>query len=49
VKQITAEMMEAMETTTAGGNRYVNPVYLMAHSGARGGIEQIRSWPGCGV
>ena len=25
---------------------YVNPVYLMAHSGARGGIEQIRQLAG---
>jgi DNA-directed RNA polymerase subunit beta' len=43
---ITKEMMQAMERDDRGGNGYVNPVYLMAHSGARGGIEQIRQLAG---
>jgi DNA-directed RNA polymerase subunit beta' len=44
-ERITQEMMDAMKSDerTAG---YVNPVYLMAHSGARGGIEQIRQLAG---
>ncbi len=44
-ERITSEMMDAMKSDvrTAG---YVNPVYLMAHSGARGGIEQIRQLAG---
>ena len=25
---------------------YINPIYLMAHSGARGGVEQIRQLAG---
>ena len=45
-EQITAEMMAAMETDDRGGGGYVNPVYLMAHSGARGGVEQIRQLAG---
>ncbi len=43
---ITGEMREAMRTDDRGGNGYVNPVYLMADSGARGGIEQIRQLAG---
>ena len=45
-EQITAEMREAMRTDDRGGHGYVNPVYLMADSGARGGIEQIRQLAG---
>ena len=45
-EKITKEMMEAMKTDDRGGLGYVNPVYLMAHSGARGGIEQIRQLAG---
>jgi DNA-directed RNA polymerase subunit beta' len=39
-------MMDAMKSDDRGGTGYVNPVYLMAHSGARGGIEQIRQLAG---
>ncbi len=44
-EKITAEMMKAHENDyrTEG---YVNPIYLMAHSGARGGVEQIRQLAG---
>ncbi len=45
-ERITAEMMDAMKSDDRGGGGYVNPVYLMAHSGARGGIEQIRQLAG---
>ena len=44
-ERITAEMMSAMEHDIRGSG-YVNPVYLMAHSGARGGQEQIRQLAG---
>ena len=44
-EQITTEMMAAMEHDYRPNN-YVNPVYLMAHSGARGGVEQIRQLAG---
>ncbi len=43
---ITTDMMAAMEHDVREGGWYVNPVYLMAHSGARGGIEQIRQLGG---
>jgi DNA-directed RNA polymerase subunit beta' len=44
-ERITAEMMKELENDhrTEG---YVNPIYLMAHSGARGGVEQIRQLAG---
>ncbi len=45
-EQITNEMMAAMEVDYRGGMGYVNPVYLMADSGARGGKEQIRQLAG---
>ncbi len=45
-EKITKDMMQAMEHDDHLGNWYVNPVFLMAHSGARGGIEQIRQLAG---
>ena len=45
-EEITKHMMSAMEADDRGGHGYVNPVYLMAHSGARGGVEQIRQLAG---
>ncbi len=42
---ITQDMMGVMERDERTGG-YVNPVYLMAHSGARGGVEQIRQLAG---
>ncbi|QGJ70127.1 DNA-directed RNA polymerase subunit beta' [Planctomycetales bacterium 10988] len=44
-EKITKEMMEALRKDFRG-NGYVNPIYLMAHSGARGGVEQIRQLGG---
>ncbi len=45
-EQITAEMMTEMKNDDRGGHGYINPVYLMADSGARGGTEQIRQLAG---
>ena len=49
-EQITKEMMSELEQDTdAKPTRrpgYVNPIHLMAHSGARGGVEQIRQLAG---
>lgn len=45
-EQITTDMMSAMENDIREGGWYVNPVFLMSHSGARGGIEQIRQLAG---
>ena len=44
-EQITKSMMVVLENDTRDGI-YVNPIYLMAHSGARGGVEQIRQLAG---
>jgi DNA-directed RNA polymerase subunit beta' len=44
-EQITTEMMAALETDFRTGG-YVNPIFLMAHSGARGGVEQMRQLGG---
>jgi DNA-directed RNA polymerase subunit beta' len=44
-ERITTEMMAELETDSRFAG-YVNPIYLMAHSGARGGVEQIRQLAG---
>ncbi len=49
--QITKQMMEDLRNDhrkDEGGKLrpYLNPIFLMAHSGARGGIEQIRQLAG---
>jgi DNA-directed RNA polymerase subunit beta' len=44
-EQITTEMMSALENDFRANN-YVNPIFLMAHSGARGGVEQMRQLGG---
>ena len=44
-EKITTEMMTELENDTRHSG-YVNPIYLMAHSGARGGVEQIRQLAG---
>jgi len=44
-EQITAEMMTVLENDRRAPG-YVNPIFLMAHSGARGGVEQIRQLAG---
>ncbi|HEY1067208.1 MAG TPA: DNA-directed RNA polymerase subunit beta', partial [Pirellulales bacterium] len=44
-EEITEQMMDALKKDWRSGG-YVNPIWLMAHSGARGGIEQIRQLSG---
>ena len=44
-EQITGEMMASLQQDVRFPG-YVNPIYLMAHSGARGGVEQIRQLAG---
>ena len=39
-------MMESLRTTSAMASRYLNPVFAMANSGARGSVEQIRQLAG---
>src|SRR5947199_6193537 len=40
-------MMEDLKNDRRDNKPYLNPIFLMAHSGARGGIEQIRQL--CGM
>ncbi|REK27993.1 MAG: DNA-directed RNA polymerase subunit beta' [Planctomycetota bacterium] len=44
-EQITGEMMAELESDYRKPG-YVNPIFLMARSGARGGVEQIRQLAG---
>jgi DNA-directed RNA polymerase subunit beta' len=44
--EITKNMMTLLKEDKRGGKPYLNPIYLMAHSGARGGVEQIRQLAG---
>ena len=39
-------MMDDLKNDRRDGTPYLNPIFLMAHSGARGGIEQIRQLAG---
>jgi DNA-directed RNA polymerase subunit beta' len=43
---ITKQMMQELKYDVRGGMPYLNPIFLMAHSGARGGVEQIRQLAG---
>ena len=45
-EEITREMMKDLQNDQRHGQQYLNPIYLMAHSGARGGVEQIRQLAG---
>ncbi|MBM3993346.1 MAG: DNA-directed RNA polymerase subunit beta' [Planctomycetes bacterium] len=43
---ITRQMMQELKHDVREGTPYLNPIFLMAHSGARGGVEQIRQLAG---
>uniref|UniRef100_A0A7C4LL22 DNA-directed RNA polymerase subunit beta' n=1 Tax=Schlesneria paludicola TaxID=360056 RepID=A0A7C4LL22_9PLAN len=45
-RQVLNEMMEAFKNDVRDGGAYVNPIYLMADSGARGGSDQIKQLAG---
>jgi DNA-directed RNA polymerase subunit beta' len=44
--EITKQMMHDLANDRRDGKAYLNPIFLMAHSGARGGVEQIRQLAG---
>jgi DNA-directed RNA polymerase subunit beta' len=44
--KITKQMMHDLKHDVRQGVPYLNPIFLMAHSGARGGVEQIRQLAG---
>jgi DNA-directed RNA polymerase subunit beta' len=45
-EEITGSMMTELENDVRDNGDYVNPIFLMADSGARGGKEQIRQLAG---
>lgn len=45
-EEITKSMMEQLKEDVRDSGAYVNPIYLMAHSGARGGVGQIQQLAG---
>jgi DNA-directed RNA polymerase subunit beta' len=46
LKVIRDQLMKELENDRRDGKPYLNPIFLMAHSGARGGVEQIRQLAG---
>jgi DNA-directed RNA polymerase beta' subunit len=45
-KDATAHLMADMENDGRGGRPYLNPLFVMADSGARGNIDQVRQLAG---
>jgi DNA-directed RNA polymerase subunit beta' len=43
---VTNAMMDAMKNDTRDGKPYLNPIWIMRHSGARGSIDQIQQLAG---
>jgi DNA-directed RNA polymerase subunit beta' len=43
---VTNAMMNAMKNDTRDGKPYLNPIWVMRHSGARGSIDQIQQLAG---
>ena len=44
--QVSEVLLKALANDERDGKPYLNPVYVMAHSGARGGVDQIRQLSG---
>jgi DNA-directed RNA polymerase subunit beta' len=44
--RVSQVLLEELEHDTRDGKPYLNPVFVMAHSGARGGVDQIRQLSG---
>jgi len=44
--RISDDLMDALKADKRNGRPYLNPVYVMANSGARGGVDQIRQLAG---
>ena len=43
---VTEAMMDAMQNDTREGRPYLNPIWVMRHSGARGSVDQIQQLAG---
>ena len=44
--KVSQVLLQELEHDTRDGKPYLNPVFVMAHSGARGGVDQIRQLSG---
>jgi DNA-directed RNA polymerase subunit beta' len=44
--EIAKQLMHNLSHDIREEKPYLNPIFLMAHSGARGGVEQIRQLAG---
>jgi len=44
--QVTSEMMRELKEDTRDGKPYLNPIFLMSDSGARGSVDQIQQLAG---
>ncbi|RKY14400.1 MAG: DNA-directed RNA polymerase subunit beta' [Planctomycetota bacterium] len=44
--EVTNAMMDTMKNDTRDGKPYLNPIWVMRHSGARGSIDQIQQLAG---
>ena len=44
--EVTSTMMDGLEKDTRDGKPYLNPIFVMRHSGARGSIDQIQQLAG---
>ncbi|MBO45600.1 MAG: DNA-directed RNA polymerase subunit beta' [Planctomycetes bacterium] len=45
-EKISTSLLQALQSDRRDGKPYLNPVFVMAHSGARGGVDQIRQLSG---
>ncbi|MCG3181081.1 MAG: DNA-directed RNA polymerase subunit beta' [Phycisphaerae bacterium] len=45
-EEVSAEMMKGLAASAHDGSVYLNPIYLMSDSGARGSVDQIRQLAG---
>ena len=45
-EEISSALMKELASDRRDGRPYLNPVFVMAHSGARGGVDQIRQLAG---
>ena len=43
---VTTEMLQELQSDVREGKPYLNPIFLMTHSGARGSIDQVRQLAG---
>jgi DNA-directed RNA polymerase subunit beta' len=45
-EEVASDLMNELKNDTRDGKRYLNPIYLMTSSGARGNVAQIRQLAG---